>query len=218
MLRAPTDLPERADLAHELVRAASRYRDVMGRVVAPSVDGSRTAPFLLADDSDQSELVAAMEGVLKRTKHLDPRNAHTGDPQGLEDAIAVMESGLRQRLELEDQVLPRLVQGLSPQARAELRRETAHALPSASQHPHLARTKVGRAIRNLGIKLDHAFEDVATPSHPGERTVHQGEPAPDGANGGGEKADSHGASIDATRRGVPSRTPRENFWGPSTRH
>jgi len=169
-LRAPGDVPERADLAHELVRAASRYRDVMSRVVVPALQ-THDAPSLDRMDADDDALCMAMEEVHRRTSHIDPRNAHAGDPQGLEDAIAVVVEGVAEQLLREDAVLQELVEGLDDSARTELASEVARAVPHASEHPRPPRGRVARALRNAEVKLDNLIEDVATPTHPGAPVV-----------------------------------------------
>jgi len=70
------DLVERADLASELVRSASRYEDTLERsvdtVMAPSDDSVQ----------DRDDLREAMTVIHKRTMHVDPRNVHAPDAQG----------------------------------------------------------------------------------------------------------------------------------------
>jgi len=174
-LHAPEELAERADLAHELVRAASRYRDVMARVVVPAlgIRGAAGLEYLDVDDAVGS----AMEEVHRRTSHIDPRNAHTGDAQGLEDAIGVVVEGVAAQLRREDGVLWDLLADLDDTTQAELTSQVASAVRHASEHPHPPRGRVARALRNVEVKLDNLVEDVSTPSHPGAQVV-DGPPDP----------------------------------------
>ncbi len=177
-LQDPADLTERADLAHQLVRSAARYRDVMARALAEPLEAARRreASFVLLDDADQRDLVEAMDTVLQRTSHLDPRNAHTGDPQGLEDALQRVMTDLTARLRAEDRALPGLLAELDGAQRDRIEQGLGKALRSASEHPRPPRSALGRAVRNLAVKLDDTVEDVAAPQHPGADVVDGQEP------------------------------------------
>lgn len=164
-LEQTDDLVERADLASELVRAASRYEDTLERAAEPDMDP--------ADGwaQDRDDLREVMTVIHERTMHVDPRNVHAPDPQGFEDTLADVARRLRIRLADEDRRLAAFVGGLSPGERDRLAAKVAAAARHASERPYPPRTTVGRLIANAHVKLDHTLEDVATPQHPGADTV-----------------------------------------------
>lgn len=168
-LRSPDTLAERADLAHELVRAASRYCDVMGRVVLPFLRAHGTGDLDALDTGDA--VSTAMEEVHRRTSHIDPRNAHTGDAQGLEDAIGVVVEGVAAQLRHEDTALPGALERLDADDQLALTSQVASAVRHASEHPRAPRSRVARVLRNAEVKLDNLIEDVSTPNHPGAPVV-----------------------------------------------
>jgi hypothetical protein len=162
---------ERADLASELVRAASRHEDVIERAVLPALEG-RTNDLLLERLAVQrDELRQAMDYIHHRTQHLAPRNAHAGDPQGLEDAIGDVAERLSILLTDEDAHIIALVSDLGPPEKVGLEKAVKKALRHAAERPKPARTSIGRVASNIATKLDHVFEDVSTPDHPGAETI-----------------------------------------------
>ncbi len=64
-----------------------------------------------------------------------------------------------------------LTERLEPDALKALSEEVTHAFRTASERPRPPRTAVGRFLSNAHVKLDHTFEDVATPQHPGADTL-----------------------------------------------
>ncbi|HVX22696.1 MAG TPA: hypothetical protein VHB02_15210 [Acidimicrobiales bacterium] len=159
------DLVERADLASELVRAASRYEDTLERSVEPDMD--------LQDDwaRDRDDLRRVMTVIHQRTMHVDPRNVYAPDPQGFEDALEEVADRLRARLADEDRQLAAFIGGLSAAQRKQLAGKVATAARHASERPRPPRTAVGRMVANAHVKLDHTLEDVSHPQHPGAGTV-----------------------------------------------
>jgi hypothetical protein len=164
------DLVERADLGSELVRSVSRYEDTLERAVFSRPEGS--ADRTLGELSrNRDQLRDAMTVIHKRTMGIDPRNVHASDAQGFEDALDAVVEGLRALLPAEDRQIAALVGSLGPEDRRQLAEDVAHRFHSASERPRPAHTTVGRIISNAHIKLDHTFEDVAAPTHPGADTV-----------------------------------------------
>ena len=175
-LQETEDLVERADLASELVRSASRYEDTLERSVDRAMEDERAsageAQVLEADQAqDREELRRLMTVIHERTMHVDPRNVHAPDPQGFEDTLAEVADRLPARLADEDRHLSAFVARLSPEQRRALADRVAAALRNASERPRPPRTAVGRAIANAHVKLDHTLEDVSTPRHPGADTI-----------------------------------------------
>jgi hypothetical protein len=121
-LEITEDLTERADLASELVRAASRHEDVVERAVLPGLVGSTDETALRRLATKRAELRKAMDYIHHRTQHLAPRNAHAGDAQGLEDAIFEVTEMLRAILSDEDTNVIARVQLLGPLAQENLKR------------------------------------------------------------------------------------------------
>jgi hypothetical protein len=76
------DLAERADLASELVRSASRYEDTVERSLLVHLTDS---PSVVLEELNQErdELREVMTVIHKRTMGIDPRNVHASDGQGL---------------------------------------------------------------------------------------------------------------------------------------
>lgn len=170
-LEVTEDLTERADLASELVRAASRHEYVVERAVLLALEGRMDESVLERLASQRDELRQAMEYIHQRTKHMAPRNAHAGDAQGLEDAIWDVAERLWVLLKDEDANVIRLVRDLGPAAELELEHAVKKALRHAAERPKPARTSIGRIASNMATKLDHAFEDASTPAHPGSGTI-----------------------------------------------
>jgi hypothetical protein len=164
------DLVERADLASELVRSISRYEDTIERSLFVRLPESAQAS-LAELDQEREQLREAMTVIHERTKGIDPRNVHASDGQGFEDTLEEIVRRLRALLLGEDRQIAALLESLGPEDRQELSEDIAHTFRSASEHPHPPHTTVGRFFRNVQVKLDHTFEDVATPSHPGADTV-----------------------------------------------
>ena len=165
------DLAERADLGSELVRAVSRDEDTFERIVRPRLVGSGSAHLLDALDRDREELREVMDEIHQRTMGIDPRNVHASDGQGFEDALAAVVAKVRTLVVLEDREIAGVVATLESPQRREFADEVIHAHRSASERPRPPRTTVGRFLSNAHVKLDHTFEDVATPHHPGADTV-----------------------------------------------
>jgi hypothetical protein len=165
------DVTERADLGSELVRAVSRYEDTFERTLRPRVAGSVSDHQLHALDRDRDDLREVMDEIHQRTMGIDPRNVHASDGQGFEDALAAVVAKVRALVVLEDREIAGVVASLESPQRQELADEVVHAHRSASERPRPPRTTVGRFLSNAHVKLDHTFEDVATPHHPGADTV-----------------------------------------------
>jgi hypothetical protein len=165
------DLIERADLGSELVRAVSRYEDTFERTLRPRLVGSGSDHLLDALDRDREELRDVMDEIHQRTMGIDPRNVHASDGQGFEDALAAVVAKVRTLVVVEDREVAGVVASLESPQRQELADEVIHAHRSASERPRPPRTTVGRFLSNAHVKLDHTFEDVATPHHPGADTV-----------------------------------------------
>jgi hypothetical protein len=165
------DLPERADLASELVRASSRHEHVVENAVLPALDGHVDAAARERLTAQRDDVRESMEYIHKRTQHLAARNAHAGDPQGLEDAIADVSKRLRVLLADEGATLVPAVRSLDPTAREDLEKAVQKASKNAAERPKPARTAIGRVASNIATKLDHVLEDVATPDHHGSDTV-----------------------------------------------
>jgi hypothetical protein len=120
---------------------------------------------------ERDQLREAMTVIHERTMGIDPRNVHASDGQGFEDTLEDVVHRLRALLLGEDRQIAALMGSLGPEDRRQLAEDIAHAFRSASEHPHPPHTAVGRFISNAHVKLDHTFEDVATPSHPGADTI-----------------------------------------------
>jgi hypothetical protein len=170
-LEISEDLPERAHLASELVRAASRHEDVVERALVPALVRCRDERALEQLAKKRRELRDAMDYIHHRTQHMTPRNAHTGDAQGLEDAIFDVAQRLRVILRDEDIDLVALVHGLNPQAQEALKKRVEKASRHAAERPKHARTSLGRMASNLATKLDRLIQDASTPDHPGAETI-----------------------------------------------
>ena len=170
-LEITEDLPERADLASELVRAASRHEDVIERALLPALLGRSDESALERLATERDELRDAMDYIHRRTQHMTPRNAHTGDAQGLEDAIFDVTERLRVILSDEDTDVVALVDGLDPPAQEALKKGVEKASHNAAERPKPARTPLGRMASNIATKLDHVVEDASTPDHPGAKTI-----------------------------------------------
>lgn len=170
-LAVTEDLPERADLASELVRAASRHEYVVETAVLPAVEGRLDRPTRERLIAQRDELRQSMDYIHKRTQHLAARNAHADDPQGLEDAIADVAKKLRTVLTDEDTNVHGVVQVLDPSAKRDVQKAVEKASRNPAERPKPARTSLGRMASNIATKIDHVLEDVATPDHRGAETI-----------------------------------------------
>jgi hypothetical protein len=161
------DLTERADLASELVRSVSRYEDTLERTLFARMDGLDNEEL----EAQRHHLRDALKLIHERTTGIDPRNVHASHGQTFEDTLSDAVVTLRKLLSVEDRYRASFVERLNPDERGQLTEEIAHAFRSASERPDPPHTAAGRFISNLAVKLDHKFEDVATPTHPGSDTV-----------------------------------------------
>jgi hypothetical protein len=169
-LEVTDDLVERADLAGALVRSVSRYEDTVERALFTRLDGA--SPEVLDELSrDRHELREAMTVIHDRTTGIDPRNVHASDGQAFEDTLDEVVVKLRALLADEDGAIAELIGSLGPEARRSLAEEIAHTFHNASERPHPRHTAIGRFLSNAHVKLDHTFEDVSTPRHPGSDTI-----------------------------------------------
>jgi hypothetical protein len=164
------DLVERADLASELVRSASRYEDTIER---SQVGRFVESPHAVLEelDSERDQLRERMTVIHRRTMGIDPRNVHASDGQGFEDTLEDIVHRLRALLLSEDRQITELIASLGTQQRQQLSEDIAHTFRRASERPNPPHTAVGRFFSNVHVKLDHKFEDVATPSHSGADTI-----------------------------------------------
>lgn len=170
-LEIAEELAERADLGSELVRSMSRYEDTLERVVWPAASDPNSAE-LQELAGDRQKLRDVMVVIQKRTQHVDPRNVHVSDSQGFEDALEEVARQIRAILVKEDRQLELVEATLaSSEIREHFTSDIAHAIRHASESPNPAKTAIGRAVANLGVKLDRNFEDVSTPQHPGAETT-----------------------------------------------
>jgi hypothetical protein len=164
------DLVERADLASELVRSVSRYEDTIEwSLFVRFAESPHAVLEELTRERDQ--LREAMTVIHQRTMGIDSRNVHVSDGQGFEDALEDVVHRLRALLLGEDRQIAALMASLRPEERQQVSEDIAHAFRSASERPYPPHTAVGRFFSNAHLKLDHKFEDVATPSHPGADTI-----------------------------------------------
>jgi hypothetical protein len=170
-LEVTDDLVERADLASELVRSASRYEDTLERSLFTRLEGVASEEALDVLDRDRYQLREAMTVIHDRTMGIDPRNVHASDGQGFEDTLEEVLTRLQGLLDNEDGAIAALIGSLEPEARRSLAGEIAHTFQNASERPHPPHSAIGRIISNAHVKLDHVLEDVSTPSHPGADTV-----------------------------------------------
>jgi DNA-binding MarR family transcriptional regulator len=164
------DLVERADLASELVRSVSRYEDTLERALfVRFTDSSNAALEELTRERD--DLREVLTVIHKGTTGIDPRNVHASDGQGFEDTLEDAVHRLRALLLGEDRQIDALIDSLGPEERQKLSDDVAHVFRSASERPHPPHTAVGRFFSNAHVKLDHTFEDVSSPTHPGAGTI-----------------------------------------------
>jgi hypothetical protein len=169
-LEVTSDLVERADLASELVRSVSRYEDTIERSLVGRF--AESLPAVLEElEDERDQLREGMTVIHKRTMGIDPRNVHASDGQGFEDTLEDILHRLRALLLGEDRQIAALIASLGTQDRQQLSEDIAHTFRSASERPNPPHTAVGRFFSNAHVKLDHKFEDVATPSHPGAHTI-----------------------------------------------
>ncbi len=165
------DPTERADLGSELVRSTSRYEDTLERTVYPRLAGPADADPAAGLKGRLDELRTAMTVIHERTRHMTPRNVHQSDPQGFEDALDTVVRLLSALLVAQDAELKAVVAGLSVEDAHALTGEIAHVYKVASERPEPPKTALGRLVANANVKLDHIFEDVSTPHHPGAETI-----------------------------------------------
>jgi hypothetical protein len=161
------DLTERADLASELVRSVSRYEDTLERTLFLRIDGLDDAEL----KAERHHLRDALNVIHERTTGIDPRNVHASDGQTFEDTLSEVVATVRKLLSAEDRRMGSFIDSLDPEGRSQLAEEIAKAFRSASERPDPPHTAFGRFLSNVRVKLDHKFEDVATPAHPGSDTV-----------------------------------------------
>jgi hypothetical protein len=164
------DPSERADLGSELVRSISRYEDTFERAVLPHL-GRRGQDVLEPLEQDREELRVAMDEIHQRTMGIDPRNVHASDGEGFEATLETVVRKVRALIVLEDREIETLLRSSGDGDRKNLLDEIEQVFKSASERPHPPRTTLGRLVSNVHVKLDHTFEDVATPHHPGANTV-----------------------------------------------
>ena len=164
------DLSERADLGSELVRSVSRYEDTFERAVLPRLE-EMDRPDLPRLEREREDLRSAMDEIHERTMGIDPRNVHASDGQGFEDTLADVVTRVRALVAVEDGEIRALLGRLGPKGQQALAQDVTHAFKNASERPRPPRTAIGRFVSNAQVKLDHTFEDVATPHHPGADTI-----------------------------------------------
>ena len=144
-------------------------------------------PFLRKDnrpqvdraEREQRQVRAAMRDVRTRTRHVQPIDAHAGDPEGFEQSLAELIDLIRTHLSREDQDLVPMASRLDSDARAELHNQIERALVHASSHPDPPRNPIGHALANLMDKVDRTIRDSSTTWHPGLEILddHENDPA-----------------------------------------
>jgi hypothetical protein len=170
-LEIAEDPTERADLASELVRSASRYEDTLERAVWPEIS-DRAGATLEELDVDRSSLRDVMTTIHEATLHVDARNVHAPDPEGFEDTLNDVCVRLRAILAKEDRAIVALDAALlSSEDKVQLTEAISHALRNASERPEPPKTSIGRLVSNANVKLNHNFEDASPPEHPGADTI-----------------------------------------------
>ena len=112
-----------------------------------------------------------MTVIHERTTGIDPRNVHASDPQGFEKQLDDVAQKLQALLANEDRQVAALLTTLGTEERQEMEKDVVHAFGSASERPHPPKTTAGRFLSNARVKLDHTFEDVSSPQHPGADTI-----------------------------------------------
>ena len=112
-----------------------------------------------------------MRLIHERTTGIDPRNVHASDGRHSRDAFSDAVTTLAKTSVRRRRHIASLIKSLDPEGRSQLAEEIARSFRSASEHPDPPHTAFGRFISNMRVKLDHTFEDVATPTHPGSDTV-----------------------------------------------
>lgn len=172
-LHDTTDTTERADLASELVRAVARYEDIVERAVVPHMEDAVSADVIERHAEARVQLRDAMTVIHERTLHMDPRNVHSSDPDGFEQAIDEVLRSIEAHFPEEDRSIVSAIEKIDadPERREKLESDIANAAKHASERPHPPKTAIGRFVSNANVKLDHTFEDVATPHHPGADVV-----------------------------------------------
>jgi hypothetical protein len=74
---------------------------------------------------------------------------------------------VRRHLDQEDRDLFPLVARLDPADQERLSDHLERAVATASTHPDPPHNRIGRALANLGEKIDRAVNDTSTAWHPG---------------------------------------------------
>jgi hypothetical protein len=131
----------------------------------PAQDGAKEL------DQDREALRDIMTIIHESTSGIDPRNVHASDSQGFETHLDDVLHKLQTLLTNEDRQIAALLAILGPDERREMEEDIAHAFGSASERPHPPKTTAGRFVSNVRVKLDHTFEDVSSPQHPGADTI-----------------------------------------------
>jgi hypothetical protein len=160
-LNESTDLTERAELAGELVRGASRYEDIVEQAFEPALRRYLPPQEIERIDEARDALRDVLTVVHERTTHVDPRNVHQGDAQGFEDALGLSIERLLVMLALDDDAIGRLWRETPAEERSELEAAAGHASRHASEQPRPPRTAVGRLVSNAKVKMDHSMRDVS---------------------------------------------------------
>jgi hypothetical protein len=88
-------------------------------------------------------------------------------PQGFEASLETLIEAVHRHLDHEDRELLPLVEFLDPSDQQELSHTIERAVAHATTHPDPPHNPVGRAMVNLGEKIDRSFNDISTPWHPG---------------------------------------------------
>jgi hypothetical protein len=166
-LDVSTDLPERAELAGELVRAASRYADIVERAVEPLVRQHQPAAVVDELDRSREQVRAALEPIQEATMHVDPRNVHAPDPQGFEDALGHAMEEVSEQLAREEDVPEAAIDDASPAERAALAAQVRVAARDASEWPRPPKTHVGRRVANARVHIDRLLRRLTTSTREG---------------------------------------------------
>ncbi|HEY6622785.1 MAG TPA: hemerythrin domain-containing protein [Acidimicrobiales bacterium] len=168
-LLGETPEPEaRADLAGELVRVCARYEDEKERALYPALRSQTDSPAALARaEEDQRAVRRAMVEMRNRTRHVKPINAHADDPEGFETSLDALADAVRRHLDQEDRDLFPLVARLDLADQEKLSDQLERSVATASTHPDPPHNRIGRALANLGEKIDRAVNDTSTAWHPG---------------------------------------------------
>lgn len=162
------DAETRADLAGELVRLVARVEDAKERAVYPALrNGLGETPELTSAERDQVAVREAMAAIDGRTRHVKPINAHMSDPEGFEESLNSLVDAVVRHANQEDGDLLPLIGRLDASHLDALHHDLERAVAHASSHPKPPHNPIGRAMVNLGDKIDRTFHDTATTGHPG---------------------------------------------------